>query len=368
MRILFALAGLHRVHRGAEVVFESVAQELALAGDDVLVIGSGRARTDRAYRFLHVPCVPRERFERLPSLPLLRGNTMYEELTFAAPLALLRIAEHVDVTATCGYPYTNWVLRARRYGGRRAAHVFVTQNGDWPAIHRRREYRFFSCDGLLCTNPVYFERNRAAWFATLVPNGVDPARFHPGPGDREGFGLPEDRPVVLVVSALIETKRVVDAIRAVAKLPDPFLVVAGDGPLRAEADALGAELLPGRYLRASFPFERMPDLYRSADVFLHPALSESFGNVYVEALASGLPVVANDDPVPRWILGAHGTLVDARDSDALAAGITSALATATRDRAARAAFAVEHYSWKEVASQYRAFFAQVAARRASTRK
>ena len=53
MRIHFVLPGLHRVQRGAEVAFESVAQELGLLGEDVMLVGTGRERSGRAYRFQH---------------------------------------------------------------------------------------------------------------------------------------------------------------------------------------------------------------------------------------------------------------------------------------------------------------------------
>ena len=64
MKILFALPGLHRFGRGAEVVFESVAQEIALRGDhQVTLVGSGEARSDRAYEFIHLPAISRDHFE-----------------------------------------------------------------------------------------------------------------------------------------------------------------------------------------------------------------------------------------------------------------------------------------------------------------
>ena len=363
MRILFVLPGLHRVARGAEVAFESVAQEIALAGkDEVVLVGSGTAREGCAYEFRHVSSIRREHFERTPKMPLLRTEYMYEELTFAAALAFSRWRD-ADVTVTCSYPYTNWVLRTHLPGRSRPAHVFVTQNGDWPAYNRRSEYRFFSCDGLVCINPLFFERNRDRWRCTLIPNGVDPARFRPGPGDRAAFGLPKDRPVILVVSALVETKRVLEAIRAVARIPDAFLLVAGDGPLRDAADRLAAQVLPGRFMRGTFAHHRMADLYRAADVFLHPGLFESFGNVYVEALATGLPVVANDNELTRWILGDHGHLVDATSEEAMAQGLRTALAAGGRGAADRAAFAAARYAWKSVADQYRVFFGEVASRR-----
>ncbi len=350
------------MHRGAEVAFESIAHEIGVAGsDDVVLIGSGQPRDDRAYRFQHVPCVPRERFERMPKVPLLRTEYMYEELTFAAGLALTR-RKGVDITVTCGYPYTNWILRSHLPGRKRPAHVFITQNGEWPATSNDREFRFFNCDGLVCTNPSYFEHNRDRWFSTLIPNGVDPDCFRPGPGDRPAFGIPDDRPVILMVSALVESKRVLESIAAVSQIPDPFLVVAGDGPLRREVDRLAADLLPGRFLRGTFPYQEMPNLYRSADVFLHSTPLESFGNVYVEAMATGLPIVANDEDLTRWILGEHGHLVDVASTESVVSGLKAALAQSDHGAMGRAAFAAENYAWRIIAARYRSFFDEVLAR------
>jgi hypothetical protein len=85
MRVLFALPGLHRVQRGAEVAFEAVAHELALSGrDEVHLFGSGQPRADRAYRFHRVPALPREYFERMPTGPLLRSEYAYEVLCRSA--------------------------------------------------------------------------------------------------------------------------------------------------------------------------------------------------------------------------------------------------------------------------------------------
>jgi glycosyltransferase involved in cell wall biosynthesis len=362
VRILFALPGLHRVHRGAEVAFESVAQEIALRGEhEVLLAGSGPDAAGRAYRFRRVGAIRRERFEGWPSVPFLRDEYMYEELTFAAGLATAGLRRGVDVTVTCGYPYTNWALRARLPGGRRPPHVFVTQNGDWPARVPRREYRFFGCEGLICTNPEYYARNRERWHCALVPNGFDPTRFRPGPRDRAALGLPADAPMVLMASALIDSKRVREGIRAVARIPEAFLLVAGDGPLRDEVDRLAAELLPGRFARRTFPFERMADVYRSADALLHLALAESFGNVYVEALGCGLPVVAHDGPVSRWILEQHGFLVDTTDEEALVASLRRALASGAAG-GERAAFAASRYTWDAVATKYVEFLADVVRR------
>jgi glycosyltransferase involved in cell wall biosynthesis len=361
MRLLFALPGLHRFDRGAEVVFESVAQQIAERGEhQVTLVGSGRARANRAYEFIHVPAVSRERFEHWPKLPFLRHEFMYEELTFAMGLATLSNVGEADLTMTCSYPYTNWMLRRLRIGKRRPPHVFVTQNGDWPAQKQGVEPSFFSCEGLICMNPLYYERNCGRWHSGLIPNGIDPARFRPGPGRKSELGWPTDRPVVLMVSALEPGKRVIEAICALGAVPDIFLVAAGDGPLREEVDRLAAELLPGRFMRATFTHDQMPDLYRSADLFLHTKIRESFGNVYIEALSCGTRVVAHDDEVTRWILGDHAILADTTSQTALTDAIVQAL-RAPRPGAAAAKWAHARYSWDVVAGKYLDFFGEVLA-------
>ena len=358
MRFLFALPGLHRIGRGAEVVFEAVAQQIAKRGQhQVTLVGSGESRADRAYEFIHLRARPREHFERWPKLPFLRHEFMYEELTFAWALAGLQSVGDADVTMTCSYPYTNWALRRTR-GGKRPPTVFVTQNGDWPAMEHRAEARFFSCDGLICTNPLYYERNRRRWNSTLIPNGVDPARFRPGPASKAELGLPTNQPVILMVSALDPAKRVLEAMRAVALVPDAYLVIAGDGPQRDAVDSLAAELLAGRFARRSFRHDQMPDLYRSADLFLHTKIRESFGNVYIEALSCGTPIVAHDDEVTRWILGEHACLVDTMSEALLAKAIAAEIGSRKR-RGNAASWAHERYSWDVIGEQYANFLVDV---------
>ena len=364
MHIQFALAGLHRVRRGAEVAFESVAEQLAgHPGDQVSMIGSGEPRADRSYRFEHVSVIGRETFEKWPSMPLFRNEMMYEEFTFAARLLVSGASRNADVTVTCGYPYTNWALRARGSVKGRPLHVFVTQNGDWPAVERKREYRFFSCDGLICTNPRYWNRNRERWNAVLIPNGIDPARFHPGPSNRAALGLPAGGPIVLMVAAADANKRVIEGLKAVAELGDVNFVVAGDGPLRDQLDALGNELMPGRYVRKTFPQHQMGDLYRSANILLHPTIGESFGNIYVEAMASGLPVAAHDEDLTRWIFDGRAELADANSQSELVAAMTRALGKPAASRTEAAAYASERFAWPSIAKQYRAFFAELLSQR-----
>lgn len=359
LRFLFALPGFHAEDRGAEVALLSVADELARGGDAVTVIGTGPARPGPAYGYRQIGAINRRRFERFPALPALRSETAWEDATFAWNLRRAYRPADFDVTVTCNFPFTHWTLRRSGAGGRAPLHLFVTQNGDWPAFSDEAEFRFFACDGLVCTNPDYQERNAARWRTALIPNGIAPARFAGVDGDRAAFGLPADKPVVLMVSAFIETKRVLDGMRAVAALPDAHFVVAGDGPLRGQVDELAAQILPDRFTRLTLGADRMATLYRSADAFLHMSLQESFGNVYVEAMAAGLPIVGHESTRLRWIVGDRDTLCDTEDAAALTATIARALATGQGAADPRA----QDFAWPAIARRYRAFAAELVAAR-----
>ena len=358
MRILFALPGLHKYERGAEVALNSLATELAVSGDEVTIIGSGEPKASQPYRFLRAPSLRREAFERFPSLPVLRNETVYEEASFAPILMYQYRPRDFDITVTCSYPFTNWALRRPTLNGKRPPHVFITQNGDWPAHSQKSEYRFFGCDGLVCTNPDYYDRNHLLWPSALIPNGIDVNRFQPGAAERQKFGLPEDRPVILMVSALIPSKRVSEGIMAVSKLPGAHLVVAGDGPLRDDIGKMADELLPGRFTRLTVAGYEMPLLYRSADVFLHLSKEESFGNVFIEAMACGLPIVGHDTPRLRWIVGDNEYLVDTADVAAVAAKLREAQTDTKARKQARIEKSAE-YSWSKIALAYRRFFQNV---------
>jgi glycosyltransferase involved in cell wall biosynthesis len=297
-------------------------------------------------------------------MPGLRSEFAYEELTFVPALLNQFRPDEYDVTVTCSYPFTNWVLRRPARSGSRPAHIFVTQNGDWPAQSNDAEYRLFGCEGLVCTNPDFFERNKERWNCRLIPNGVDCSRFQPGISQRKELGIPEDRLIVLMVSALSPTKRVEVGVEAVSRIPDAHLVVAGDGPLRQEIDSLAALRLSNRFTRLSLPPEKMAALYRSADIFMHLSKEESFGNVFVEAMACGLPIVAHDSSRLRWIVGEDEFLVDTSAIQAIAESIECAGRDSPAKREARIERASQ-FSWSKIGDAYREFLAEVVQNRRS---
>lgn len=360
-RILFALPGLHKVCRGAEVAFESIAYELVRQNlCDVTLIGAGESRADSGYDFAHAGCVSRTRFEHWPALPVLRRETDWEELTFVPSLWRRFNPDAHDLTVTCSYPFTNWILRARKKGGSRLPHVFVTQNGDFPVHANQNHHRFFGCDGLVCTNPEYYERNRENWNATLIPNGVDPERFCPGPAAHGQFDLPDELPIVLMVSALIPSKRILEGIQAVAELDGVRLVIAGDGPMRQQVIDAGQAQMGERFSHLRLPRESMPALYRCASAFLHMSLDEPSANAYIEAMATGLPIVTHDRLVTRWTCESTAVLTDAESADAVRRSLEEAInETDPRRVEARRDLVDRRFSWARLAQDYAQFFDDV---------
>lgn len=354
MRIAVVLPGLHRVNRGAETAFESIGREIAQrTGWRVTLFGSGNARSGEPYEFIHVPCTPRERFERWLRIPVFRSPEAWEEWTFLCQLRERYDPTAFDAVLTCSYPFCNWFFQRKRKG-LLPVQVYVTQNGDWPCFRQNSEYRWFNCDHLVCTNPDFFDRHRKSFPSTLIPNGVDPTVFcESGQRNRSAFNLPLDQPVGLVVSALIPSKRVVEAVEAASKVDNLFMVVAGDGPLRATLEARANELMPNRFRRISVPRAQMPELYRCADLLLHMSMDEPSANAYMEAMATGLPIVTHRRRVTEWTLGSTAYLTDASDTTLVAAALRKAISEcAPIKRKARIQRVQEQFTWSMIAQQY----------------
>jgi glycosyltransferase involved in cell wall biosynthesis len=102
----------------------------------------------------------------------------------------------------------------------------------------------------------------------------------------------------------------------------------------------------------------MPALYQSADVFMHLSKEEAFGNVFLEAMACGLPVVAGNSSRIRWIVGEEEYLFNSDDGDTIAQQIEHAQRAPQEQRERRAAKAAE-FSWTKIGSMYHDFLREV---------
>jgi glycosyltransferase involved in cell wall biosynthesis len=185
-----------------------------------------------------------------------------------------------------------------------------------------------------------------------IPNGVDLKRFSKN-GSTFSVGL--KKPVILAVGAFTEQKRMDLVIKAVSLIKNAsLLIVGGGGDLKEKLENLGIQLLGDRFKILSLPFSKMPSIYRSASVFTLPsASSEAFGNVLVEAMASGLPVVATNDPIRKEIVADAGILVDPTNIDEYALALEKTLGTNWGDKPRKQA---EKFSWDDITKQYEELF------------
>ncbi len=189
----------------------------------------------------------------------------------------------------------------------------------------------------------------------VIPVGVDAQRFHPD-GPACEVDLP--RPRVLCVGALEDIKRVDLVIRAMEKLGRGSLLVLGDGPLREEIVRLGLEHLgPERFACRTASQADMPGWYRACDVLASASRSEAFGLVYLEAMACNRPVVTQDDPIRREVVGEAGVFCDCASPDSFAQALSLAL---ERDWAGLPRKTALSRDWPAVVEQYAALLKKLA--------
>jgi glycosyltransferase involved in cell wall biosynthesis len=195
-----------------------------------------------------------------------------------------------------------------------------------------------------------------------IPNGADLSVY------KELSAKVRTR-TVLSVGAFTKEKRHDLTIKAVSNLRDANLViVGGGGKLKDEIKDLGIKLLGGkRFEILSVSHDKMPDMYKKANVLAFPTVPwESFGIAMVEAMASGLPVVATNDPIRREIVGDAGLFVDPANTNEYASALEKALNTdwGNKQSLAKSGFCKprkqsERFNWDKIAEQYENLFKQI---------
>ena len=197
------------------------------------------------------------------------------------------------------------------------------------------------------------------------PRGIDTARFTPAKRSREWrtrLGIGEQEVVILHVSRLVREKRLDTLTAALNRIAVPHrVVIVGDGPDQNFVEQELPQAIFAGFLRD----EALATAYASSDLFLFPSDSESFGNVTLEAMASGLPCVCADATGSSSLVapGETGFLIPADDADGFARQLALlAQDAALRRRMGEAARArALTYTWEETLARilgyYRALLA-----------
>jgi glycosyltransferase involved in cell wall biosynthesis len=325
-RLLIATDAWHPQINGVVRTFEHMIEELTALGVDVTVLGPTDFRT--------VPC---------PTYPEIRLTIALPRTVRAALAAAQPDHIHVATEGPLGFAARRWCMSAGR--------IFTTSyHTKFPEYLRARApipeswtyawlRRFHNAgSGCMVATPSLEKELSARGFRNLMrwTRGVDAGVFRPR---REGDKLLDlPAPVFLYVGRVAPEKN----IGAFLSLDLPgSKVVVGDGPALASLKAAHPEV----HFLGFREGDALAEAYRSADVFVFPSKTDTFGIVLLEGLASGLPVAAYPVTGPSDVVGKEG--IGVLDEDLGKAAL--AALDVSRERCRDYALA---HGWRDSAQQF----------------
>ncbi|MBW4029169.1 MAG: glycosyltransferase family 4 protein [Acidobacteria bacterium] len=299
------------------------------------------------------------RLERLGPLVSVRANGSRAPLTLSARASreafarILAFAPEVVHWHEPFAPRLGWrTLRAHRVAAVGTFHRSGTGPAlTWSAPLLRRWARHLDVCVAVSEQAAHTARQSCGVSPTILFNGFETERF------TQFAREPQQRVTVLVVGRLEERKGVSTAITAVrehnAHATIPWrLVIAGDGPERANLERLAAADAAIEFLGAVSD-ENKRQWYRRADVVVAPAThGESFGLVLLEAMAAETRVVASDIAGYRDAVGSHAVLFPRANSRELEVAIDQALASRDAITLGRAREHAESWSMRHLMDEY----------------
>jgi UDP-glucose:(heptosyl)LPS alpha-1,3-glucosyltransferase len=369
MRIAFMHRGL--AGGGTEADLRRMACGLAARGHDLHVFCARADAEVPGVVVRRVPVVRAGRLARLVSFALLAPRLVARE-RFDVVVGFGRTARQ-DVVRVGGGTHRTYLarmeaagLRARRRGPYHRAILWLEARQFAPAGHRR-----VLAVSARVRDEVVADYGVARERVSVVYNGVDLVRFHPGartadgPRVRRALGVGDGRRVCVAIGTGFERKGIDLLLRLwrQAPPPDTVLVVVGDDErLASYRRAVQRSPLAGRVLLTG-PRADVEAVLAAADVACLASRQEAFGNVVLEACAAGVPVVTSRRAGAAELLdGVLAALVidDPEDLPALGAALVRGLGPegAALGRAARAR--AEAFPWDRHLDCVEALFAEVA--------
>ncbi|MCX7930028.1 MAG: glycosyltransferase family 1 protein [Chlorobi bacterium] len=228
-----------------------------------------------------------------------------------------------------------------------------------PFLERALAEFYRRCDRVLVPSRMLCDwlSNLGVGSARYLPHGTDIAMFNPQRASlqwRQRLGISPERTVLLYVGRLVWEKNLRVLVDVWGRLDRRryAMVVVGTGPIQSRL----RRLMPDALFLGYRSGIELATAYASSDVFVFPSDTETFGNVTLEALASGLPCVVADAPGSAELVrhGATGFRIEARDSIAFADAIET-LAAMSRERKLlwrmRARVDAESYQWSSICSE-----------------
>ena len=387
MRVCFISRRFFPAISGMSVYALNLLRELVAAGHDVTMFSQYRGDEfgKRVYGGGPPPDVPGVRVVGMEQLGEQETGDFERDI---ATMVDRVCAEHASAPfdvlhAQYGYPCGWMAMQAARRIGVPVVVSIQGGDGHWVGscceTHRRAMVGvldhanavLIGCDSFrqevverLGTDPARF---------TVVPGAVDTGRFTPAhPPLRAPFDDPPDDPPVMLYHGRVDARKgvldLLEACRQLRQSNDAFhLLISGIGPTFDETAATIVTLGLQDHVEMTgyIDYDRVPEVYRRASIFVSPTYAEGFSNTILEAMASRMAVVScrSVGVVDCIRDGENGLLTEPGDVDAL----TAALRRVLHDRALRARLADAAlaecrtvYSWSKVGRQIMDVYANVA--------
>lgn len=184
--------------------------------------------------------------------------------------------------------------------------------------------------------------------------------------DRRRHYIPDTAPLVFAMGRLHENKAFDTLLQAVARVPNVYLWIAGEGPLRRELESLAEKLAVKPRVRFLGWRDDTPALLATSDIFVCPSRHEPLGNVVIEAWAQSVPVIAADSLGPGTLINhmKNGMLVPVDDPKEMGQSLKFMVdENDFRDNVAKAGRQAyeENYTEASVIEKYLKYFEEITA-------
>lgn len=354
MKIALLCSGLGNISRGHEVFARDLFDMLADSIDITLFKGVGCS----VPKELVINNIPRDAgvlddihvvaSEKWAAAVQEKERLRIETATFAHAALKPLLEGEFDIIHCLEQEVCDFVY-GERHLFKKTPKVVFSNGGAIPAKELPR------CDYVQEHTDFNFGRS-ARQKAFMIPHGVDLDRFNPKVKStfRQDFGIPDDAFVVISVGTICYWHKRMDyVIKEVAALERAYLVIVGqECPDTPAIKELGKRLMGDRVIFTKLPHDELPKAYAAADVFALGSLSETFGIVYIEAMAMGLPVVSTNHQNQQSIIK-EGIFIDMSKPGALSAALSGSERSAFSALGERGRKVVEeHYDLERLKRRY----------------
>jgi len=324
MRVALLCSGLGNVKRGHEVFVKDLFEILKDEVDITLYKGGGK----KSSKQIVVSNIPRES----ESVSGLKQNlvcsekwrnaideekrTELEMTTFAYNVLPMLLNEGYDIIHCPDAIVIDTLYRYRDFFKKRPK--FVYANGGAIGPESYPHFDFIQHHSLYS----YSISGKYKKKGFIIPYSVDTSKFKPGNNCevRRKFNIPDDAFLILSVGTIADNhKRMSHLIKEASRVKKPVhvLILGHENNETPKIKALGKRLLGDKVHFGSMEHKDLWKAYQAADLFVLCSLFEGFGIVFLEAMASGLPIIATNHPNQKWIMRDAAVLIDMKKTGRL---------------------------------------------------